>query len=76
MKFVIELEGRTLLELLELLDLARKNLTEGQPELVHKSELSSVRARPADGETLDEFRRQYRIAHPTGTKRWQSDPIE
>ena len=74
MKFVIELEGRTVLELLELLDLARVNLTEGRPELVHKSELSSVKVRPADGETLDEFRRQYRIAHPTTTKRWQSDP--
>jgi hypothetical protein len=76
MKFVIELEGRTLLELLELLDLARKNLTEGQPELVHGSALSSVRVRSADGETLGEFRRQYRIAHPAAMKRWQSDPIE
>ena len=76
MKFVIELEGRTVLELLELLDLARKTLTEGRAELVHKSELSSVRVRPADEVTLDEFLRQYRIAHPKGTKRWQSDPIE
>ena len=76
MKFIIELESRTLVELLELLDVARKNLTEGRPELVHKSQLSTVRVRPADGETLNEFRQQYRIAHPTAAKRWQSDPHE
>jgi hypothetical protein len=74
MKFIIELEGKTLLELLERLDLARTNLAEGRPELVHKVEHSSVRVKPADGETLNEFLRQYRIAHPSAAKRWQSDP--
>jgi len=69
MKFLIEIEGRTAVDLIHSLDEVRKTLVSGAAHL-NVGGCTNALLMPANAESREEFYQQWSEAHPRATESW------